>query len=71
MIDEAVFEANIKRLRAAFPGVEAISIVQAASFFGCDPQTLREDRSFPVRHFGSGGKRVKVPLVSFARWLSV
>lgn len=55
----------LAQLTAAFPGVGAISLDEAAAYYGVSKRTLQRDATFPL----DGHKRVV--LVEFARWLSV
>lgn len=73
MVDKTTFKTNLERLREVFPGKEVITVAAAAAYFGCDEYTLREDPDFPLRYYGQGTRKrvARVPLVSFARWLSV
>jgi len=73
MVDKITYKTNLDRLREVFPGKEAITVSAAAAYFGCDEYTLREDPDFPLRYYGPGTRKrvAKVPLASFARWLSV
>lgn len=54
----------LAQLNAAFPGRGAISLDEAASYYGCSKRTLQRDATFPV------GAHNKVVLVNFARWMS-
>lgn len=73
MVDKITFKSNLDRLREIFPGQETITVAAAAAYFGCDEYTLREDPDFPLRYYGPGTRKrvARVPLASFARWLSV
>ncbi len=52
-------------LNEAFPGRGAISLDEAAKYYGVSKRTLQRDETFPV------GAHKKVVLVNFARWLAV
>lgn len=66
-MEKATFNAHLSRLQEVFPGKETITIPDAAKFCGCDPRTLRADRSFPAKKFGN---KMKVSVINLARWLA-
>ena len=66
-MEKATYHEHLTRLREAFPGAESITIPQAARFFGCDPRTLRGDKTFPAKKCG---RCALIPLINFARWLA-
>lgn len=67
-MEKATFHDHLTRLREVFPDRECISIPQAAKFYGCNPNTLRQDKTFPAKKVG---RYHKVTLINFARWLAV
>jgi hypothetical protein len=66
-MEKATFHDHLSRLREVFPDQESISIPQAAKFYGCKPETLRADKTFPAKRCG---RYYRVMLINFARWLA-
>lgn len=66
-MEKATYHDHLTRLREVFPDCESITIPQAAKFYGCHPDTLRSDRTFPAKKCG---RYSKVMLINFARWLA-
>lgn len=63
--EKQTYRANLEQLIAAFPGVGAISLDQAAAYYGVSKRTLQRDKTFPT----DGHRRIT--LAAFAQWLSV
>ena len=59
------YRAIVEQLNAAFPGRGAISLDEAAGFYGVSARTLKRDGTFPI----DGHNRVV--LAKFAQWLAV
>lgn len=66
-MEKATYHDHLTRLREVFPGCEVISVPQAAKFCGCKPETLRGNKTFPMKKLG---RYYRVPLINFARWLA-
>lgn len=58
------YRAIREQLSEAFPGVGAISLDEAAKFYGVSTRTLQRDETFPR------GPHGRVVLESFARWMA-
>ena len=54
----------LEQLTAAFPDRIAISMDEAATFYGMSKRTLQRDKTFPA------DQHRRITLVSFARWLA-
>jgi hypothetical protein len=54
----------LARLNAVFPDRGAITLEEAARYYGVCTRTLTRDKSFPV------GPHKRVELTKFARWLA-
>lgn len=63
--EKATYRDNLDLLMKAFPGVGAITLEQAAAWYGKSKATLRRDETFPRDSHNMVG------LANFARWLSV
>ena len=59
------YRAILEQLNTAFPGTGAISLSEAAAFYGVSVRTLQRDKTFPV------GAHKRVVLAEFARWMAV
>lgn len=67
-MEKQTYHAHLQALREHFPGVEMIPVKDAAAYVGCDPRTLKADRSFPIKKLG---RFYSVSLINLARWLAV
>lgn len=63
--EKETYRDNLELLMRIFPGVGAISIEQAAQYYGVSRKTLERDKTLPRDAHN------RIPLPSFARWLSV
>lgn len=63
--EKETYRATLEGLRQTFPGTGAISLEQAARYYGVSKRTLQRDATFPV------DAHRRVPLADFARWLTV
>lgn len=59
------YRAVLKHLKETFPDTGAISLDQAAIFYGVSKRTLQRDKTFPVDAHN------RVTLAAFADWLAV
>lgn len=59
------YRAILAQLSEAFPGKGAISLDEAAGWYGVSKRTLQRDETFPK------GAHGRVLIVNFARWLAV
>lgn len=62
--EKATYRDNLELLMRAFPGVGAISVKQAAKYYGVSTKTLTRDKTLPRDSHN------RIPLPGFARWLS-
>ncbi|MGM9566535.1 hypothetical protein [Evtepia sp.] len=69
-MEKATYHEHLTRLREVFPGVESITVPEAAKFYGCKAQTLLGDKTFPAKKWGKSGRYHRVMLINFARWLA-
>lgn len=63
--ERGTYRPILEALNTAFPDKGAITLDEAAAYYGVSPRTLRRDETFPV------GPHKRVPLAAFARWMSV
>lgn len=63
--EKEAYRENLAQLKEAFPGVGAISLGEAAAYYGTSKATLTRDETFPL------DAHKRVTLANFARWLSV
>lgn len=64
-MEPKAYRAILAQLTEAFPGKGAISMDEAAAFYGVSKKTLTRDATFPKDGHG------RVVLVKFAHWLAV
>lgn len=61
------YRDNIAYLHSLYPQRATLTIAEAAELITCDERTLKADKDFPIC---SIGRRLSVPIVGFAKWLS-
>ena len=64
-METKAYRAVLAQLAEAFPGKGAISLEEAAAYYGVSKRTLQRDGTFPRDSHG------RVVLVKFAQWLAV
>ena len=63
--EKQTYRDNLNMLMRSFPGVGAISVKEAAEYYGASVKTLMRDDTFPKDCHN------RVSLANFARWLAV
>lgn len=61
------YRDNIELLKGLFPGKVTLTVEEAATVIGCDKRTIVGNNNVPVVRVG---RRVAVPLVGLAKYLS-
>ena len=61
------YRDNIALLTQMFPNKATLSVEEAAAVIGCDKRTIISNKEVPTVRVG---RRVTVPLVGLARYLS-
>ena len=63
--ERKTYRAILAQLSELYPGQGAISLSQAAAFYGVCERTLKRDKTFPI------GPHNRVSVVNLARWMAI
>lgn len=67
MLDDDLYERQLKRIDAHFEGAEYIPIRAVAAFLGPDVRTIQAQRALPKKKIGA---RWYVPRAGLARYMA-